>query len=1057
MGRFSNAARAAWGELRKAGGAPDAGRLITATQNLGSSASMVGLSSGNAGLTGFGLSTPTPEQEQALREQGMQTGGAFSPGRPIQQFFPQGMAPRQWDFPVGYNVGARPRANERGRPSFDTLKAIIDAWDVARLCIDHIKRDLRSFELRFVPHDGIEDDVSDQVAAARKFWAKPDGQHSFDSWLSLLLEDLLRYDAPVLYRNRTRAGALGGLDVVSGVTVAPLLDYYGRRPTGLAPAFVQFVSGVPALWLTADALIYEPFMPLPESPYGLPPMEWLLLTANTDIRFQWYFLQFFSSGNIPDTFMEAPPDQSDPEQIIKFQAAWDAIMEGDQSQLHKVKWVPAGSKPAFHPQKNFDEAFPLYLTRKTAAAFGITPHDLGIVQDVNRSTGETQVDVQFRIGTQPLLNWFAGLATEVTNDDLGLPSIKAEFDTGREKEDRYAEAQAMDLYVKMGALSPDEVRRDIHGKETDPEHPVPRFIFSPRAGAIPLKSIEEIAGQIDPATAAPEPDSITQAEDVQPGEYVAPTGVIAQPDDLRTHRQAAAAPSTPPVAGQQPEEAATGIGGAGPVSKGVGPTAAGLAVKAHDTGRVLMIQRALVDDDPAAGTWEFPGGHVEDGEAPLAAAIREWGEETGARLPPGRPAATWTSPNGVYKGYVYVIAREADLDINLDHEDRHVLNPDDPDGDAIEVAAWFDPLTLPTMPSLRPECWTTDWTAILNADDFDGVAKALDRWRANALQRVGQGLAVRRFRGEWAQTAGVDVPRADIAAVWSRLEKAATAEEVDAAFRLPFVKAAQEPLSRRPLHQQVSAAEEHYADQIRAALAGSLDPEAAAAGWLAQHPVRKAAGDPGPTADDFRAAAEAYVRGLGVQGDLEQALLSIYGDGWLLGLGAAAIAAEQRGLNIGSTGIDWSAWKPGSEMSAAILDDANVRAGIAELQGQGIAAGIDATTMEEIASRLATGAANGDSVQTIAASLREFLDSDSRATSIAHTELNRAMSQASLDAYRANDITGKGWMTFNPCPLCARNEAAGVIPVGQAFPSGDQAPPGHNRCRCSIYPSQLSA
>src|SRR5258708_17993853 len=140
---------------------------------------------------------------------------------------------------------------------------------------------------------------------------------------------------------------------------------------GAAPAFVQFLSGGPGLGRRRAGVIYEPFMPVPESPYGLPPMEWLLLTANTDLRFQWHFLQAFTEGTIPDTFMEAPPDASDPEQIVKFQAAWDAAMEGDQSQLHKVKWVPSGAKPVIHPPKQFDEKFPTYLMRKTCYAEGV--------------------------------------------------------------------------------------------------------------------------------------------------------------------------------------------------------------------------------------------------------------------------------------------------------------------------------------------------------------------------------------------------------------------------------------------------------------------------------------------------------------------------------------------------------------------------------------------------------------------------------------------------------------------------------------------------------------
>lgn len=144
--------------------------------------------------------------------------------------------------------------------------------------------------------------------------------------------------------------------------------------------------------------------------------------------------------------------------------------------------------------------------------------------------------------------------------------------------------------------------------------------------------------------------------------------------------------------------------------------AAGLAVKALDTGRVLLLQRSLSDDDPAAGMWEFPGGHIEPGEDPLAAAVREWQEETGCSLPAGKVAGSWTSPNGVYRGFVYVVPSEESVCINLDREDRHVLNPDDPDGDQIEVVAWWNPATLPGMQALRPEARKgTDWSLLATA------------------------------------------------------------------------------------------------------------------------------------------------------------------------------------------------------------------------------------------------------------------------------------------------------------------------------------------------------
>ncbi len=136
--------------------------------------------------------------------------------------------------------------------------------------------------------------------------------------------------------------------------------------------------------------------------------------------------------------------------------------------------------------------------------------------------------------------------------------------------------------------------------------------------------------------------------------------------------------------------------------------AAGLAVRAEDTGRVLMLQRALCEDDHAAGMWEFPGGCLDEGEAPLKAAIREFEEETGIKKPRGKLAGSWVSPNGVYQGFLLDVKSESDVPINPGA--KRVLNPDDPDQDNVEVVAWWKVDDLLSMSALRPEVRTgTDW------------------------------------------------------------------------------------------------------------------------------------------------------------------------------------------------------------------------------------------------------------------------------------------------------------------------------------------------------------
>jgi 8-oxo-dGTP diphosphatase len=56
------------------------------------------------------------------------------------------------------------------------------------------------------------------------------------------------------------------------------------------------------------------------------------------------------------------------------------------------------------------------------------------------------------------------------------------------------------------------------------------------------------------------------------------------------------------------------------------PTQIAVAV-VEDRGKYLVGQRP--DTAPLAGFWEFPGGKVEPGETPQAAARRECREETG--------------------------------------------------------------------------------------------------------------------------------------------------------------------------------------------------------------------------------------------------------------------------------------------------------------------------------------------------------------------------------------------------------------------------------------------
>jgi hypothetical protein len=446
----------------------------------------------------WGNAVPAAIQAGEAAAQMTQT-SPLGPGEPITPYDGFSRTPRTLDYVPQYNVAARPRTHER--VAFSTLRSLIESYDIAQIAIWHRIDSIRSLEWNLVAADGYQGDVTDAVALGMAALKKPDRKNPFDAWLAEFLFDVLAFDAGALYRMRNRAGQVIGLKPIDGTLLAPLLDYWGDPPEAPAPAFVQYANGLPWNWLTLDDLVYQPFRKITNSPYGRAPLESILLNANTDLRFQAYFLQRFTEGNLPAAFASAPETWT-PQQIESFQEYWDGFILGDQSFKSQIRWIPPGSKIEWSNEKEFTDAFSLFMMRKTVSAYHVVPADLGFTESVNKSAGETQTDVQHRIGDAPLAKHISSILTGFLQDDLCLP-LKHQFDFGEEQDDRLDTAQADDLYVKMGAVSSSEVRELRFGKSEPDGKTVPRFIFSTRGGAVPLSALYAVAGPIDPESGAP--------------------------------------------------------------------------------------------------------------------------------------------------------------------------------------------------------------------------------------------------------------------------------------------------------------------------------------------------------------------------------------------------------------------------------------------------------------------------------------------------------------------------------------------------------------------------
>lgn len=1003
------------------------------------------------------------------RAAGMDHTRPFSPGEPVGPYDGFSRTPRSRDFVTGFNIATRPRTHER--VAFDTLRGLIEAYDVASICIWHRIDSIRSLDWSLVPARGFKGDAADAIDLGMRVMEKPDHENQFDTWLAKWLYDILAYDAGCLSRMRNRRGDVIGLRPVDGTTVAPLIDYWGNSPAPPAEAYVQFANGVPWNWLTRDDLIYEPFRPVNNSPYGRAPLESILLNANTDLRFQQHFLMRFTEGSIPAAFATAPETWT-PDQIEHFQDAWDAFMVGDQSRKHQIRWIPGGQGGiVWSSEKPFEDKFSLFLMRKTLAAYHTVPADLGFTEDVNRSSGETQGDVQHRIGDRPLANRLQRTITAFLRRDMGLP-VEFQFDLGQEKDDRLTLAQAWKIYVETGAVSSDEMREQLVGLPADPHRPTPRYIMTSRLGPVPLLTLEGVAGKVDPETYGPASD---QHVLVQP--YVPPPGVIPEPGtadakasldgedryqtkvrealgeeqggELGDNTAAALTTATSTVTkegeaagptegitsdtglysydlvGQDDDEdkaaevakelAAFGKyrrnrvkagrwrdfgfravaetrgrrlnqAGRADVRKAAGePVAAGLCVVAEDTGRILMLQRALDPEDPAGGTWEVPGGCIEPGEEPLQAAWREWAEEVGRTPPPGKWVGAWTSSDGVYVGTVWQVPSETYVPI--DDRDQ-VSNPDDPDSDNVEAVAWWDPTQLAGNPAVRPEL-LANLTGLLDALGIEVLAGDVTK----------------------ARDAG---PKADHAwHGWAWDERVA----------------------------------EYYGRRIADVAADTVT------GDVATQLVRDYTADqPGISETDRRIRVDAVriwlaSKLLDLADRLHQPLTGLVADAYLVGTVAAHAAQD------GSKRVSMDGWQPGADDTHDRLGAIGTTAGLTAILGGvlDVAERIAGGQQAAAARALIDGTDAGDPEDRVAGAMRDALADESLAEGAALTEVTTASSLAALDVYDEGGATQVQWVvdpSSNVCAACQARADEGPVPFGRFAP-----PPLHPRCRCSIAPA----
>jgi hypothetical protein len=185
-----------------------------------------------------------------------------------------------------------------------------------------------------------------------------------------------------------------------------------------------------------------------------------------------------------------------------------------------------------------------------------------------------------------------------------------------------------------------------------------------------------------------------------------------------------------------------------------------------------------------------------------------------------------------------------------------------------------------------------------------------------------------------------------------------------------------------------------------------------------------------------------------------------------VGMALAYVALDQVGRTLARLG-DLAAIEPDAQRAAVALGHNRAAALVGMryaddgslIENPNPKWSITSATRDMLHDTIAKGIAQGQSVDEIAdAIVGSTTFSKARAMTVAQTEVSAIDNGAALAAFRTARDKGnvplkKSWVTSgsdNVCDECQANEDSGPIDLDDTFDSGDDAPPLHPGCWCSI-------
>lgn len=287
-------------------------------------------------------------------------------------------------------------------PNARTLRIWADSHEWVRAAIDVRKDRIGNAAIAVLPDDESKPYDRRAMAAIERLLRQPNEyRQNWSEFLGAVVEDVLVLGRGCISKNLTRAGEPVSLYVEDGATIGILPSWDG---TPAKPRYLyEDPGGSRKVWLTNQQLICI-MTNVASYRYGLSPVQVLRDVIQADIQ---------ASQSAARLVSNKPPPH-----LVQVPGASKTVI---RSIVNDYQTDISGQKELFFMGVDGDvRVFPLvfsakdnqwlewqlWLARKICAVFHISPQQIGITFDINRATGETQMDISEDIGLVPLMLTF---------------------------------------------------------------------------------------------------------------------------------------------------------------------------------------------------------------------------------------------------------------------------------------------------------------------------------------------------------------------------------------------------------------------------------------------------------------------------------------------------------------------------------------------------------------------------------------------------------------------------------------------------------------------------